>query len=130
MLTAAGPLLLLASIAFSGGIRDRRFRSQPWRRLRTKTCPLFGVERAADRGRSLAVIGFHAFSRGIKNRGFRSQPWPKVRTKTCPLFDGNRVWHDGQCPRNRMNFSRALLHQTAQSVSMTGCLSGPREPNE
>ena len=69
-------------------------------------------------------------SRGIEGRRFRPEPWRKVRTKTCPLFEADRVWHDGQCPRNRMNFSRALFHQAARSMSMTGCLSRPREPNE
>ena len=81
------------------------------------------------RNRAVLLASTH-FSRGIQDRNLRSQPCPWVRTKTCPLF-GVLIWHDGhRCPRSRKNFCRALLHQAARFMSMTGCRSGPREPSE
>ena len=91
----------------------------------------FSDRQNANRRRNRAVLlASTHFSRGIQDRNLRSQPCPWVRTKTCPLF-GVLIWHDGhRCPRSRKNFCRALLHQAARFMSMTGCRSGPREPSE
>src|SRR5208283_2676819 len=89
----------------------------------------FWDSRVADCGRNLCWRWLLRLQPG--NGRFRAQLWQRVRTKTCPLLDASRFWHDSQrCSRNRTNFYRALRHQAARFVSMTGCLSGPREPNE
>src|ERR1017187_10076163 len=61
MLTAVGTFAGVGFYAFSRGIKGTRFRSQPWQKVRTKTCPLFGTERMWTAvGTLLALASTHS----------------------------------------------------------------------
>src|ERR1035437_1905105 len=74
MLTAVGTFAGVGLYAFSRGIKGTGFRSQPWQKVRTKTCPLFRTERMLTAvGTVLALASTHSAAES-KAQGFGRSP--------------------------------------------------------
>jgi hypothetical protein len=88
MLTAVGTFAAVGFYAFSRGIEGRRFRSQPWQEVRTKTCPLFGYSRSGMMATGALAAGRTSvvpFSKARKERTEFAEQLAAGRTSVVPF---------------------------------------------